>query len=277
MRQFGLIGFPLGHSWSESYFTEKFRAGHIQDCAYSLFPMQDITVLPGLLRNHPHLCGLNVTIPHKETVIPLLDRLSESATAIGAVNTIQIDRIDKEVILTGHNTDAYGFEKSLAMHGVRQADHALVLGSGGASKAVCHVLKELGWNITLVSRKRNAYANDTSIHGQQNHRPSDTCFIKLITYDQIDLEVMGRHLLIVNTTPLGMHPETGTSPDIPYHLLSGSHILYDLVYNPEITLFMRKGIQQGCRVIGGLDMLRQQADKAWEIWSEANRGNCSTI
>lgn len=274
MRQFGLIGFPLGHSWSESYFTEKFRAEHIHDCAYSLFPMQDIRELPDLLSKYPRLCGLNVTIPHKETVIPLLDRLSESAAAIGAVNTIQIDRGDRNVIMTGHNTDAYGFEKSLAKHGIHQAGHALVLGSGGASKAVCHVLKVLGWKITLVSRRQaSQHPEKTSKPGHQMPQTEDTAIVRQIGYSQIDQEVMRRHLLIVNTTPLGMHPETGTSPDIPYQLLTQKHILYDLVYNPEVTMFLRKGIQQQCRTIGGLEMLRLQADKAWQIWSAAEHMN----
>ncbi len=264
-KQFGLIGYPLGHSWSKKYFADKFKHEQIDGCSYSLFPIEDLNELHGLLSEHPNLVGLNVTIPHKETIIALLDDVSDTASDIGAVNTIVIKRMGNEHHLTGHNTDVYGFAKSLEVHqvtnpadpdsgasgagGHRRA--AMVLGTGGASKAVCYVLKHLGWDISLVSRNPAS-----GKHGSYS----------LLSYQEITHEDMAQHSLIVNTTPLGMAPKVSGYPDIPYKWLTSNHILYDLVYNPETTKFLEFGIMAGCQVIGGLDMLKLQADKSFEIW-----------
>lgn len=260
IKQFGLIGYPLGHSWSQRFFTEKFRKENTPHFHYLLFPIRDIYELPDLLTSHPHLSGLNVTIPYKEKVIPLLDNISETAKAIGAVNTIAVAKEGDTTLLTGHNTDAYGFEKSLDIHQVRKPttgnDRAMVLGTGGASKAVCWVLNKLGWEISLVSR------NPHTDHIEN---------MELIGYDQISESYMGKHTLIVNTTPLGMYPNTDTFPDIPYQWLNSQHILYDLVYNPETTKFLEFGVNAACKTIGGLDMLQLQAEKSFEIWMNAGR------
>ena len=266
-KQFGLIGYPLGHSWSREYFTAKFKHEHIDGCSYRLFPLREVKELDGLLSEHPNLAGLNVTIPHKESIIALLDNLSDTARDVGAVNTILIKQMGDKYHLTGHNTDVFGFAKSLEIHQViKPADQdagipkanghrgsAMVLGTGGASKAVCYVLKNLGWDISLVSR------NPVS----DNHDP-----YRLLSYQKITHEVMLQHSLIVNTTPLGMAPKVAGFPDIPYRWLTRKHILYDLVYNPETTRFLEFGINAGCQVIGGLDMLKFQADKSLEIWME---------
>jgi len=271
MRQFGLIGFPLGHSWSKKYFEEKFRKEGLSDYSYSLFPLENINDLPELIRDRPGLKGLNVTIPHKEKVIPLLNSMSGPARAIGAVNTISIHRTDGIISTTGYNTDAYGFEKSLELQGVTEPTAALVLGTGGASKAVCHVLNKLGWAVTLVSR------SSAPVSSGGNRRPgSETtgaggldCKATL-SYGQITPGVILRHRLIVNTTPLGMYPDTATLPDLPYRVLTAQHVLYDLVYNPEMTRFLEMGSNNGCQIIGGLDMLKLQADKAFSIWMETS-------
>lgn len=271
MRQFGLIGFPLGHSWSKKYFEEKFRTEGISDCSYSLFPLETINDLPKLIRDRPGLKGLNVTIPYKEKVIPLLNSLSGPAGAIGAVNTISIRRNNGIISTTGYNTDAYGFEKSLELQGVTEPAAALVLGTGGASKAVCHVLSKLGWAVTLVSRS----SAPASSEGNRQQRSeiegtgSQDCKAAL-TYSQIAPGVILRHRLIVNTTPLGMYPDTATLPDLPYQMLTPQHVLYDLVYNPELTRFLEMGSNNGCQIIGGLDMLKLQADRAFSIWMETS-------
>ncbi len=270
IKHFGLIGYPLGHSWSQDYFSSKFKKEDIHNCSYSLFPIRTIKELPGLLAQHPNLVGLNVTIPYKEDVIELLDHLSDTAKAVGAVNTIAIERVGNKTRLTGHNTDVYGFEKSLEAHhiiGIPGSDKkeasaestqyaAMVLGTGGASKAVCWVLERLGWRISLVSR------NPEQQHMYPYH---------VLSYGQITSSDMERHKLIVNTTPLGMSPHVSAYPDIPYHFLTNNHILYDLVYNPEITKFLEFGMQAGVQTIGGLDMLKLQAEKSFEIWTNPEK------
>lgn len=244
---YGLIGFPLTHSWSASYFADKFEREEITRAIYKSIPMPDLGRLPELVRETPGLRGLNVTIPHKEKVIPFLDRLSETARAIGAVNTILVRRKAGEPLLEGHNTDAYGFGKSLEENGVRGAGSALVLGTGGASRAVMHVLKKKGWKVLAVSRSPQG--------------PGTTSY-RALTSTHFET-----HSLIVNTTPLGMYPETEGFPPIPYRYLGKDHILFDLVYNPEETRFLKKGLQAGCKTIGGLRMLILQAEKSWEIWN----------
>lgn len=243
---FGLIGYPLGHSFSQRYFREKFSREGLEGYEYGLFPLETIQAFPELLRMYPNLRGLNVTIPYKESVMSLLDAIDESAQSIGAVNVIRI----QNGRTTGYNSDVVGFSQSLEQFlGPAQADisKALVLGTGGAAKAVLYVLKKLNIESTLVSRD-SAKAD--------------------LTYAQIDESVLAQHRLIINTTPLGMAPNVETAPELPYSLLTNRHYLYDLVYNPLETKFMKLGLAQGAFVQNGLDMLYGQAERAWEIWME---------
>jgi shikimate dehydrogenase len=244
MNVYGLIGYPLSHSFSRKYFTEKFEREGIRDCVYELFELPDIAGFPALLTAHPNLRGLNVTIPHKQAVIPFLDHLDESAQKVGAVNVIKLGQEGEK---TGYNSDYYGFKQSLSEWLTGQVPlSALVLGNGGACKAVKAALADLDINYLVVSRQ----AAEGSI-----------------TYDQLDAQVMARHPLIINTTPLGTYPHTEAFPPLPYHLLTSRHWLYDLVYNPSETEFMRKGAARGASVHNGLAMLHLQAEKAWEIWN----------
>lgn len=247
MRKFGLIGYPLGHSFSQNYFTEKFRNGQISDCSYDNFPIQYLSQLPGIIEAEPDLCGLNVTIPHKSDVIVLLDHISAEAFEIGAVNVIKISRINGKPFLSGFNSDAYGFTGSLLPYLKDRRGIALVLGTGGSSKAVCYSLSRIGMDVKLVSR---------------NARPG------MLAYSDLNRELLDNTVLIVNTTPLGMFPNTGTLPEIDYNLLDERHILFDLVYNPETTAFLMQGKERGCTTIGGLRMLHLQAEKSWEIWND---------
>lgn len=240
---YGLVGHPLGHSFSAAYFADKFAAEGI-NARYVNFDMEDIGGIRALFEAYPELRGLNVTIPHKQAVIPLLDSLHDDAARIGAVNVVKPDRTGGTLRLTGFNTDHAGFARSLSA--VNKAHRAaLVLGTGGASKAVVFALRNMGVAVTLVSR--------TAAAGR-------------IGYDTLTAEVMAAHTLIVNTTPLGMYPKTDACPAIPYALLTERHLLYDLVYNPEETLFMRRGRDHGAQVMNGLAMLHGQAEAAWEIW-----------
>ncbi len=246
-RLFGLIGYPLSHSFSKRYFTEKFRKAGIDDARYELFPIAEIENLPALLGQYPNLAGLNVTIPYKQAVLPFLDRLDKGAAAVGAVNTIHFDSGER----VGYNTDVVGFERSL-LAWIGEERHradgfrALVLGTGGAAKAVGYVLRQLGIPYHLVSRRSGP--------GR-------------LAYPEVSGTVLKAHPLVINTTPLGMAPKTAGCPDLPYSALGAQHFLYDLVYNPEMTTFMKRGLAQGARVKNGLDMLYGQAEQAWSIWS----------
>ncbi|GAB4259797.1 MAG: shikimate dehydrogenase [Saprospiraceae bacterium] len=246
MRKFGLIGFPLKHSFSVAYFDEKFRKEGVEDCSYQAFPLEDINAFRQLLDQHPSLCGLNVTIPHKEAVIPFLDELDPVAEAIGAVNCISI--VDGR--LTGYNTDSYGFLTSLHewmnRYSLTLPAGALILGTGGASKAVAYSLRKLGVDVQFVSR-----------------RPGPG----LLTYEDLDEEVMRQHALIVNTTPLGTWPDVDSCPPLPWDTIGRMHLLYDLVYNPPETKFLQLGRQHGAATTNGLRMLELQADRSWEIWN----------
>lgn len=249
MTIYGLIGFPLTHSYSKKYFTEKFLKEDISDCNYELFELKSVDELPGLLKSHKRLKGLNVTIPYKQDVIPFLDDLDEaSAKRVGAVNTI---KVYADGSTKGFNTDYYGFKQSLLEWFDRKAVsvkgiQALVLGNGGAAKAVKAALDDLSIPYQVVSR--------TPEEGQLN-------------YDQLTESTINEHLLIINTTPLGMYPKTDTYPPIPYDLLGRDHLLYDLVYNPEDTLFLKNGAEKGAATHNGLKMLYLQAEKAWSIWN----------
>lgn len=246
MRLFGLIGYPLGHSFSAGYFAEKFRKENITGTQYRNFPIEGISQLPGIIDQHPELEGLSVTIPYKEQVIPYLDQLAHPANKIQAVNTIAINRQGGKRILTGHNTDVTGFRLSLPDSLLQSHPKALVLGTGGASKAVAFVLGELGLAYKYVSRKAGG---------------------STISYQEAN-SLLSTYQLIVNCTPLGMHPNTESAPPIDYARLGRDHYLYDLIYNPEVTTFMAKGREQGARSQNGLDMLIRQAEAAWAIWNQ---------
>lgn len=240
MQQFGLIGYPLTHSFSPSFFEKKFAAEEIK-ARYTLFPLTDITQLPILLHNYNELAGLNVTIPYKSEVIPLLNFISVSAQEIGAVNCIKI--IDQK--LYGFNTDYLGFAESLQpLLPTTTCQSALVLGSGGSSKAVQYALKKMSVSFSIVS------------HTGQGH----------YTYEELTKEIINKHLIIINTTPLGMYPNIHQSPAIPYDYLTKQHLLFDLIYNPEISAFLKEGLQRGTRIKNGSEMLHLQADKSWGIW-----------
>lgn len=244
---YGLIGYPLGHSFSAKYFNNKFAQEGI-DNSYCLFPLKSIEELIDLLNNKPSLQGLNVTIPYKEKVISYLQNISPEAKAIGAVNVINItsSNTGRAPILSGYNTDWKGFSLSLIPLLSEKIKSALVLGTGGASKAVIFALKKLGIQAKSVSRNK-----------------SENC----LTYSELTQEVIKRHLLIVNTTPLGMSPDIASFPDIPYQYLTEQHICYDLVYNPQVTEFMKKSEANGAKVKNGLEMLHLQAELSWEIWN----------
>ena len=239
---YGLIGYPLSHSFSKKYFTEKFAREGLHHCRYELFPLADVGELPGLLQQYPELAGLNVTIPHKQSVMALLDELDEEAAAVGAVNVIRI----RDGRLKGYNSDIYGFEQSLLSFIGSERPATLVLGSGGASKAVVHVLKKLGIPFQIVSRASTGFP--------------------FLHYEQVDAAVLAAHPLVVNTTPLGMAPATDGCPPLPYECFGPEHFAYDLVYNPEQTLFLQKAAHRGARICNGLEMLYLQAERAWEIF-----------
>lgn len=247
MRLFGLIGYPLGHSFSQKYFSEKFEREHITDTRYELFPIPAIEHIKKILEDHPELLGLNVTIPYKEAVIPYLDGLDETARAVGAVNCIRI----RDGKRTGYNTDVYGFEQSLRHSAGPQwppaSARALILGTGGASKAVAFVMRKMGIEYQFVSR---SVETDVDRIGYENLPQLDWTKIHLI----------------VNTTPLGTFPKTEECPDLPFEKISGHHMVFDLVYNPPQTLLLRHALEQGAKVQNGLEMLQLQAEKAWEVW-----------
>lgn len=242
---YGLIGYPLGHSFSAGFFNEKFQKENIPE-HYSLFPIASIDELETLIESHPDLKGLNVTIPYKQQILSYLSSISEDAKAIGAVNVVKISHEDGKTCLHGYNSDAIGFRNSLLPLLKPDMKKALVLGTGGAAHAVCHVLSELGIHVTSVSRHKSPGA---------------------ITYADITKEMLSENLLIVNTTPLGMWPHTDHCPDIPYHFLSDRHLCFDLIYNPGITKFMEESEKYGATVKNGLEMLHLQALGAWEIWN----------
>lgn len=241
MRQFGLIGKTLKHSFSKTYFSRKFALEGLDDCRYDNFELASIAELPALFLDNPDLVGLNVTIPYKEEVLSYLDELSPAVQAIGACNCIHIHKGRK----IGYNTDAYGFAESIRPFLWPADRKALVLGTGGASKAVCFALTQLGLDQQLVSRKGAAPA---------------------IRYEDLDGEMMRAFSVIVNTTPLGTFPDVNEAPPIPYEYLGSHHLLFDLVYNPAKTLFLQQGEARGARIANGYRMLELQAEASWEHW-----------
>ncbi len=248
MRLFGLIGYPLSHSFSAKYFEKKFASEGITDADYRLFPIENIAEITTLINLHPDLQGFNITIPHKVDILPFLDHISKEAFDVGAVNCIKIDRNISGEILIGYNTDIYGFRQSLIPKLKPAHQKALILGTGGASKAVCYTLQELGIEYTLVSRSNQ---NDTTIQ-----------------YSDLTEMIIKDNLLIINTTPVGMYPDTNSYPAIPYEFVGTNHLLFDLIYNPAETRFLKLGRKAGASVMNGVKMLELQAEKSWEIWNE---------
>ena len=245
MPLFGLLGFPLGHSFSKTYFTEKFKAEKI-DAEFVNFESANIGQTLQVIKTTPSLKGFAVTIPYKEKIIPYLDYISEEAQKIGAVNSVKVEYTIAGPILTGYNTDILGFKESLLQFIQTSPTQALLLGTGGAAKAVRHALASLGIEVLTVSRTP--------------HSPSE------IAYDQV-AHFLPNTPLIINATPVGMWPNVTDCPDIPYHLLTPTHYLFDLIYNPDITEFMYRGKQQGAQIKNGLQMLHLQADYSWELWN----------
>lgn len=245
MQKYGLIGYPLKHSFSIGYFNEKFRSEGV-DAEYVNFEIPSINDFMEVIEENPNLSGLNVTIPYKEQVIPFLDSLDPDTAKIGAVNVIKIIRQPKgKVKLVGYNSDIIGFTQSIQPLLLPSHKKALLLGTGGASKAVFHGLKNLGIENVFVSR---------------THKPG------MLTYEELTPEVMAEYTVIVNCTPVGMYPKVDFCPNIPYEYLTPNHLLYDLLYNPNVTLFMKKGEERGAITKNGLEMLLLQAFAAWEIW-----------
>lgn len=244
MRLFGLIGFPLSHSFSKKYFTEKFEEEGLTNCRYELFPIPSIDMLAGILQTHTELEGLNVTVPYKRQVLSFLDSSKNIPAGVDACNCIQI----KNGKLIGHNTDVIGFEKSFTPLIKSHHKKALILGNGGATSAVVYVLKKLSIDFIVVSRELH---NNSSL-----------------TYKDVDEQVLKECNIIINTTPLGMSPNENTCPDIPYQFISDNHLLYDLIYNPAKTLFLQKGEERGAAIKNGEEMLILQAEESWKIWND---------
>jgi len=242
-KQYGLIGRNISYSFSQKYFSEKFNKEGIDHCSYTNFDLKKITDLPKIFKSDANIKGLNVTIPYKEAIFTHLDKLNSKAKRIGAVNTI---RISKKGKLKGYNTDEYGFRKSLTPYLKKHHNKALILGTGGASKAIAFALKKLHIQYQFVSRNTNGIYN----------------------YNSLTPEIIAEYHLIINCTPLGTFPNIKDCPDIPYKFITNKHLLYDLIYNPEETIFLKKGKKQGATTVNGLRMLELQAEKAWEIWNK---------
>ena len=247
MRKFGLVGYPLGHSFSKEYFTKKFESEHITDCLYTNYPLDDIKKIKRIIAENPDLVGLNVTIPYKQQVLNLLDDIEKEASEIGAVNTIKIQHNKNKFHLTGFNTDSYGFEKPLVEKLKPEHTSALILGTGGASKAIAYILRKHGIVFRYVSRN-----------------PVST---NVYSYEDLTHSIIQSNKLIINTTPVGMHPHADMAPALPYDAIGSGHLLYDLIYNPEKTVFLTRGEQQNASTINGLSMLYIQAEKSWELWN----------
>lgn len=244
MKKFGLIGYPLGHSFSVDYFKHKFQEEQIRDCSYSNFELKDIRDLEEVLRD-PELAGLNVTIPYKQAVLPFLHSGDEVVRQTGACNCIRI----RDGRLNGFNTDVIGFEASLKEKWKPEDRRALVLGTGGSSKAVSYVLNRMGIEQLYVSRKKDS---------SPDH----------LQYEDLTEKIIREHPLIINCTPLGMHPEKERFPPLPYASLDSTHYLFDLIYNPSKTEFLKRGEARGARIKNGADMLKLQAEASWEIWND---------
>ena len=243
MNKLGLLGRNISYSFSKAYFKKKFEEEGIDNTSYENFDIQSINLFPSIIENTKGLKGLNVTIPYKEEVIPYLDKINKKAKEIGAVNTIKITKKGK---LVGYNTDCYGFKKSLEPFLKKHHQKALILGTGGASKAIAFSLKELGISCQYVSRNLSKGI--------------------AFSYETLTTQDIKNHHIIINCTPLGTFPNIDVCPDIPYEAVNEKHILFDLIYNPEETKFLNLGKQNRATIINGLNMLKLQAEKAWTIW-----------
>ena len=250
MKLYGLIGFPLSHSFSKGYFTDKFEKENIANSLYENFPIENVDKIIDIIISNQDLIGLNVTIPYKEQVIKYLNEIDDAVKEIGAVNTIKVKRENEKIYLKGYNTDVYGFKNSLEPLLDKHDYKALILGTGGASKAIKYILNQL--NINYIS---------ASIEELKENE---------IRYNEIDENMIKDRLIIINATPLGTYPNIDTCPDILYEAVTQNHILYDLVYNPDETLFLKKGKERGAKVKNGLEMLHLQAEKSYEIWNNPN-------
>ncbi len=248
IKKFGLIGEKLSHSFSKIYFENKFKELNLIENEYNLYPLKSIEELHQLLSKETNLVGLNVTIPYKESVLDFLDELDNEAKNINAVNCIKIFNQNGYFKLKGYNTDAYGFRQSIKPFLESQHEKALLLGSGGAAKAVEYVLKTLGIIVFSVTRNKT----------QENQ----------FTYDELTSDILNQFKLIVNCTPVGMYPKIEEFPKIPYEAIKSDYLLYDLIYNPEETIFLKKGKENGAVCINGSSMLYHQADEAWRIWNK---------
>ena len=244
MRKFGLIGRNISYSFSESYFQNKFKEEEIRDASYQNFDLKFLKEFDSLLKNNPGFKGLNVTIPYKEEVIIYLDSVNKTAKQIGAVNTIKVTKKGK---LKGYNTDYYGFKKSIKPFLKKHHEKALILGTGGASKAIAFVFEQLKIDYSYVSRSQS-----------KNN----------FTYKDLNEDIVNQHTIIVNCSPVGTHPDVVKCPKIPYQAITNKHILFDLIYNPSETLFLKKGKMKGATIINGLKMLEYQAERSWEIWNK---------
>lgn len=251
MRKYGLIGYPLGHSFSKAFYDRKIREESIPNVQYDLYPLEDIQQFPSLIGLSPDLQGVNVTIPYKISVQKYLHKISLEAQTIGAVNCIRIQRSGSaDPVLFGYNTDTYGFEMSILPILRTHQKRALILGNGGAAKAVMYSLDKLGIEWQVVSRQPNQDANQ-------------------LAYTDLNQEIIHAHTIIVNTTPLGTYPDIHSCPPIPYAFINHRHLLYDLVYNPSETLFLNRGKQAGAQIKNGYQMLELQAERNWEIWTHS--------
>ena len=246
MKTYGLIGYPLGHSFSKGYFTDFFRQEGI-DAEYKNFELPHIEAVTDVLQSESTLQGFNVTIPYKQQIFPYLSELDDAAQAIGAVNVVKVIIHNEKRYLKGYNTDHIGFSDSIRPYLKPHHTHALILGTGGASKAVAYALQQLGLKTHFVSR---------------------TSREDIISYDELTPELMTQYTVIVNTTPLGMHPKVDECPPLDYTLLTSQHLLYDVVYNPAKTLFLQRGEAAGATICNGMDMLIGQAKAAWKIWND---------
>jgi shikimate dehydrogenase len=264
MKKYGLIGYPLKNNFSVNYYTEKFKQLNLNDYSYENFSLENIEDLIPLIDNNPDLLGLNITIPHKISIIKYMDELDESAQAAGAVNCVKILRsaqltVDNRQLtenknhkLIGYNTDVYGFEKSLSsfLSDEKKFDTALILGTGGAAKAVAFVLQNMNIDFSFVTRNIK-------------HQTSNT---KQFAYEKLDEKILAEHPLIINCTPVGMFPNINEVPPIPYQYITPQHFAFDLIYHPSETLFLKYFRECGAKTKNGLEMLHFQADKAWEIF-----------
>lgn len=253
MKRLGLIGYPLGHSFSKQYYLNKFEREGITGVAYDLYPLAHIAEFPALFQTDASFIGVNVTIPYKQEVIPYLDVITEEAAAIGAVNCIRIEHSSRseKPFLTGFNTDAFGFEESLTPHIGAHHDRALIFGNGGATKAVAYVLTKLSIPFEIVSRTPTA---------------------EQLGYTDLTPDLVANRRLLINCTPLGTYPKTDASPAIPYEAIGKEHLLYDLIYNPAETQFLQRGKERGAAIKNGHEMLVLQAEKNWEVWAPQTKG-----